>query len=95
MLSWLRHIYNKRMFGKIREIHAPNIQWNRSMLRELFGVAALLQQTIRLVSTIHNGSLVLQHICSNPCEEGGEKIAVRWIMNGHHLGYGPLSPDRT
>ena len=29
-----------------------------------------------------------QHICSNPCEEGGTKVAVRWILEGHHLGYG-------
>ncbi len=90
MLSWLHHIYNKRMFGKIHEIYAPTVQWHGPMMRELFGVAAVLQQTMRLVAMIPDGSFVPQHICSNPCEEGGEKMAVRWIMDGHHLGYGPL-----
>jgi predicted ester cyclase len=32
-----------------------------------------------------------QHICSNACEEGGTKVAVRWIIEGHHLGYGILT----
>ena len=90
LLEWLHHIYNKRMFGKIHEIYAPNVQWHGPMMRELFGIAAVLQQTMRLVAMIPDGSFVPQHICSNPCEEGGEKIALRWIMDGHHLGYGTL-----
>jgi hypothetical protein len=28
LLTWLHHIYNKRMFGKIQEIYAPNCQWH-------------------------------------------------------------------
>jgi predicted ester cyclase len=90
MLEWLHHIYNKRMFGKIESIYAPNVQWHGPLMRELFGVAAVLQQTMRLVAMIPDGYLVPQHICSNRCEEGGEKIAVRWVMDGHHLGYGSL-----
>jgi pimeloyl-ACP methyl ester carboxylesterase/predicted ester cyclase len=90
LLEWLHHIYNKRMFGKIHDIYAPNVQWHGPMMRELFGVAAVLQQTMRLVAMIPDGAFIPQHICSNPCEEGGEKIAVRWIMDGHHLGYGTL-----
>ena len=90
LLEWLHHIYNKRMFGKIHEIYASNVQWHGPMMRELFGVAAVLQQTMRLVAMIPDGAFIPQHICSNPCEEGGEKIAVRWIMEGHHLGYGTL-----
>jgi predicted ester cyclase len=59
-------------------------------MRELFGIAAVLQQTMRLVAMIPDGAFTPQHICSNVCEEGGEKVAVRWIMDGHHLGYGSL-----
>ncbi|CAN5513403.1 hypothetical protein BH10PSE4_BH10PSE4_35610 [soil metagenome] len=90
LLEWLHHIYNMRMFGKIHEIYASNVQWHGPMMRELFGVAAVLQQTMRLVAMIPDGIFVPQHICSNPCEEGGVKVAVRWIMDGHHLGYGTL-----
>jgi predicted ester cyclase len=30
------------------------------------------------------------NICSVDCEEGGTKVAVRWLMEGHHLGFGIL-----
>ena len=33
---------------------------------------------------------VPQHICSVASEEGGEKVAIRWVLDGHHLGYGLL-----
>jgi predicted ester cyclase len=90
LLEWLHHIYNMRMFGTIQTIYAPNVQWHGPMMRELFGVAAVLQQTMRLVAMIPDGVFIPQHICSNACEEGGQKVAVRWIMDGHHLGYGSL-----
>jgi len=89
-LRWMHHVYNKRMFGTIRDVYAPNVQWHGPMMRELYGVAAVLMQTMRLVALIPDGVLLPQHICSVPCEEGGEKIAVRWVMEGHHLGYGSL-----
>jgi predicted ester cyclase len=90
LLRWLHHIYNKRMFGKIQDIYASNCQWHGPLMRELYGVAAVLQQTMRLVALIPDGAFVPQHVCSTPSEEGGVKIAVRWIYDGHHLGYGAL-----
>ncbi len=92
LLRWLHHIYNKRMFGKITQIYAPNCQWHGPLMRELYGVPAVLQQTMRLIALIPDGAFTPQHICSTPSEEGGEKIAVRWILEGHHLGYGSLGP---
>jgi len=90
LLTWLHHIYNKRMFGKIQEIYAPNCQWHGPLMRELYGVAAVLQQTMRLVALMPDCSFVPQHICSVESEEGGTKYALRWVMDGHHLGYGSL-----
>ena len=90
VLRWLHHIYNKRMFGKIQQIYAPTCQWHGPLMRELYGIAAVLQQTMRLVAMVPDCAFVPQHICSVPSEEGGEKVAVRWILDGHHLGYGSL-----
>jgi pimeloyl-ACP methyl ester carboxylesterase/predicted ester cyclase len=90
LLRDLHHIYNKRMFGRIHDIYAPNCQWHGPLMRELYGVAAVLQQTMRLVAMIPDGSFVPQHICSVDSEEGGTKYALRWVMDGHHLGYGSL-----
>jgi pimeloyl-ACP methyl ester carboxylesterase/predicted ester cyclase len=90
LLRWLHHIYNKRMFGKIQEIYAPNCQWHGPLMRELYGVAAVLHQTMRLVALIPDCAFVPQHICSVDSEEGGTKYALRWILDGHHMGYGTL-----
>ena len=59
-------------------------------MRELYGIAAVLQQTLRLVALMPDCSFVPQHICSVESEEGGTKYALRWLMDGHHLGYGSL-----
>lgn len=90
LLRDLHHIYNKRMFGRIHELYAPNCQWHGPLMREYYGVAAVLQQTMRLIALIPDGYYVPQHICSVDSEEGGTKYAVRWTLDGHHLGYGPL-----
>ena len=78
------------MFSRIHELYAPNCQWHGPLMREYYGVAAVLQQTMRLVALIPDGAFVPQHICSVESEEGGTKYAVRWTLDGHHLGYGPL-----
>jgi len=90
LLGWLHHIYNKRLFGKISEIYAANCQWHGPLMRELYGVAAVLQQTMRLVALVPDCAFVPQHICSVDSEEGGRKYAVRWLMDGHHFGYSSL-----
>jgi predicted ester cyclase len=86
-LRWLHEIYNRRMFGTVRDIYAPNVQWHGPLMKELYGRAAVLHQVLALVGAIPDCCYVPQHICSVACEEGGEKIAVRWVMEGHHLGY--------
>ena len=90
VLSWLHEVFNKRMLGKIKDVYAPTVQYHGTNLRELYGQAAVLQQTLRLIGTMPDCSFMPLHICSNPCEEGGEKVAVRWVMEGHHLGYALL-----
>ena len=42
---------------------------------------------MQLIATMPDCVYIPQHICSVPSDEGGEKIAVRWIMEGHHLGH--------
>lgn len=90
-LQWLHEVWNRRMFGKIRETHAPNVQYHGPLMAELFGPAAVIHQTIGLMGSLPDASFHAQHICSTPCEEGGSKVAVRWIMEGHHLGWGLLT----
>lgn len=89
-LRWLHEVYNKRMLGTIKDVYAPTVQWHGPLMKELYGPAAVLHQTLALIAAIPDCAYTPQYICSVPSEEGGEKIAVRWVMEGHHLGYGML-----
>jgi len=89
-LQWLHEVFTKRMFGKIKDVYAPTVQYHGPMMRELYGVAAVIHQHLGLIGSIPDASYEPQYISSVPSEEGGVKVAVRWIMEGHHLGYGIL-----
>lgn len=90
-LQWLHEVWNRRMFNRIRDSHAPNVQYHGPLSAELFGTAAVIHQTIGLMGSLPDASFHAQHICSTPCAEGGTKVAVRWIIEGHHLGWGLLT----
>ena len=89
-LRWLHRVWNQRMLGTIRDVYAPHVQWHGPLMKELYGPASVLHQTLALIGTMPDCAWMPQHVCSNPCEEGGEKVAIRWVMEGHHLGHGPL-----
>jgi len=90
-IEMLHEVFTKRMFGRIAQDYAPNAQYHGPLMKELYGVAAIIHQHLGLIGSLPDASYEIQHVASNPCEEGGTKVAVRWIMEGHHLGYGILS----
>jgi predicted ester cyclase len=89
-LEWMHEVFNRRMFGTVRRVYAPNAQYHGPMMKELYGAAAVMHQTIAFVAMIPDMAHQVHHVCSVPCEEGGHKVAVRWTAEGHHLGYGSL-----
>jgi predicted ester cyclase len=89
-LTWLNDVFNRKMFGRIRDVYAPTVQYHGPLMAELYGVAAVMHQTLGLVGSVPDAIFMPQHICSVPSEERGTKLAVRWVMEGHHLGYGLL-----
>jgi predicted ester cyclase len=90
LLRWMHEIINRRMFGLIRRIYRPNVIWHGPLMRELTGVPSVMAATMRLVAMIPDGAFTAHHVCSVACNEGGEKIALRWTLDGHHLGHGSL-----
>ena len=90
-LQWLHEVWNRRMFGTITDVYAPTVMYHGPLMAELTGIAAVMHQTIGLMGSVPDASFEPQHICSTPCEEGGTKVAVRWVMEGHHLGHGLLT----
>lgn len=89
-LLWLHEVFNRRMFGRIRDVYAPTVQYHGPLMRELYGPAAVLHQHLALIGSLPDAAFMPQHICSVDSEEGGTKVAVRWLIEGHHLGYGLL-----
>lgn len=89
-LTWLNEVFNRKMFGRIREVYAPTVMYHGPLMKELYGTAAVTHQALGLVGAFPDAVYAPQHICSTPCIEGGTKVAVRWMMEGHHLGYGGL-----
>lgn len=90
-IEMLHEVFTKRMFGRIARDYAPNAQYHGPLMKELYGHAAIIHQHLGLIGSLPDASFEIQHVASNPCEEGGTKVAVRWIMEGHHLGYGILA----
>jgi predicted ester cyclase len=89
-LQWLHDVWNRRMFGTLRDVYAPNLVWHGPGMRDLNSAAAAQHQAICLLAMIPDATWTPQHICSVASEEGGEKLAVRWTMEGHHTGHGML-----
>jgi predicted ester cyclase len=89
-LDWMHEVWNRRMFGRLADVFAPNCQFHGPLMTELYGQAAVIHQTLGLVGAIPDAGFTPQHICSVASEEGGHKVAVRWIIEGHHLGHGIL-----
>lgn len=90
-LRWLHDVFNRKMLGTIAKVYAPTAQYHGPLMAELYGHAAIIHQTLGLIGSIPDAAFTVHHICTTPCEEGGEKVAVRWIMEGHHIGYGILN----
>lgn len=90
-IEMLHEVFTKRMFGRIAQDYAPNAQYHGPLMKELYGHAAIIHQHLGLIGSLPDASYEVQHVASNECVEGGTKVAVRWIMEGHHLGYGILN----
>lgn len=90
-LRWLHDVFNRKMLGQIAKVYAPTAQYHGPLMAELYGHAAIIHQTLGLIGSLPDAAFTVHHICSTPCEEGGEKVAVRWILEGHHIGYGTLA----
>ncbi len=89
-LRWMHEVFNRRMFGHLQDVFAPNCQYHGPLMAELYGVAAVIHQTLGLVGSIPDAAFLPQHVCSVESEEGGHKVAVRWVIEGHHTGHGTL-----
>ena len=89
-IRWLHEAFNKRMFGVMKDVYSPTAMYHGPLMREISGASGVLHQYLGLLGSIPDLAFMPQHICSVESEEGGTKVALRWVAEGHHLGYGIL-----
>lgn len=86
ILATLQNIWNARMVGDVRQAYAENASLHTSANRKLSGHEAITQFYIRLLSTLSNLKLSVDHICQQPGADGGVDVAARWTLVGKHTG---------
>ena len=74
----------------MKDVYAPTVMYHGPLMRELSGASGVLHQYLGLMGSLPDLAFLPQHICSVDSEEGGTKVALRWVIEGHHLGYGIL-----
>ena len=77
-LRWLHEVFNKRMFGKIKDVYAPTVMYHGPLMAELYGVAAVMHQTIGLIGSLPDAGL---HAAAHLLEP---------LRGGRHQGRGAL-----
>ncbi|HMR29813.1 MAG TPA: ester cyclase [Geminicoccaceae bacterium] len=89
-LQSLHEMWNMRMYGLVRDLYAPTVLAHWPSSRDTYGAQALLTNVLNLAALMPDATYTPHHIATIDSIEGGRKIAVRWSMDGHHMGWGLL-----
>ena len=87
----LRHmfhdVWNRRRFDRLQDFYAPDVNVQTAPGRELHGIAGVTWATIGMLAALPDGAMRFDHYCHSD-ETDGTIAAVRWTLNGTHLGHG-------
>ena len=89
-LQSLHEMWNMRMYGLVRDLYAPTVLAHWPSNRDTYGAQALLTNVLNLAALMPDATYTPHHIATIDSVEGGRKVAVRWTMDGHHMGWGLL-----
>ncbi|NIB40347.1 ester cyclase [Pseudomaricurvus alkylphenolicus] len=84
----MQEIWNRRMFGKVRDVYAHNAVYNGPSGRHLQGHGEIIGNVVNLLAALPDARMSVDHVCAIPCGDGGTDIAVRWTLAGNHEGGG-------
>lgn len=91
----LRHmfhdVWNRRRFDRIRDFYASNVNVQTAPGRELHGVSGVTTAVIGFLAALPDAVMHFDHFCDIH-ETDGYIAAVRWSLNGTHLGDGQFGP---
>jgi len=84
----VHELWNRRMFGKVRDVYASNAVYHGPSGRELNGHGEIIGNIVNLLAALPDARMSVDHVCAIPCGESGTDIAVRWTLAGNHEGPG-------
>lgn len=84
----MHEIWNRRMFGKVRDVYASNAVYNGPSGRKLNGHGEIIGNIVNLMAALPDARMSVDHVCAIPCGDKGTDIAVRWTLAGNHEGGG-------
>lgn len=87
---FIQEVWNWRMFGKLNEYFVSNYMGRVPTNRELYGLGDLSAFITQMIAAFPDARMMVDHICSLGDEQGGYRVAVRWTMQGTHMGPGYL-----
>jgi len=91
----LRHmfhdVWNRRRFDRIADFYSPDVNVQTAPGRELHGVRGVTWQVIAMLAALPDAVMSFDHFC-DVHETDGYIAAVRWSINGTHLGDGQFGP---
>ncbi|TQV81192.1 ester cyclase [Exilibacterium tricleocarpae] len=84
----MHEIWNRRMFGKVRDIYAANAVFQGPSGRRLYGHGEIIGNAIALMAALPDARISVDHVCAVATDTGEIDIALRWTLAGNHEGGG-------
>lgn len=84
----MHEVWNRRMFGKVRDIYASNAVLHGPSGRQMHGHGEIIGNIVNLMAALPDARMSVDHVCAIPCGDKGTDIAVRWTLAGNHTGAG-------
>lgn len=89
----LHEIWNWRMLNAIRDTYyASNAVTHAPGRRDLYGYGDLRSYILSVIAALPDCEMELGHIQHIGNARDGYRVAARWLLHGHHRGFGPYGP---
>ncbi|WP_102126504.1 ester cyclase [Deinococcus planocerae] len=85
----LHNLWNARMVNLVRERYAPGLLAWVPGGRQLYGPNDYAAFVLGLMAQFPDLALTVDHVCALGDAERGQRVAVRWTLQGTHDGPGP------
>lgn len=83
-----RALWNARDFSLVRAFYEPTCALHAPSGRELFGHGEIVGWYVHVIGALTDAVTRVGHVCAVPRGPGEIDVAIRWTLDGTHLGPG-------